>query len=136
MHKIYPLGVVVFLLLAGCSDDDAPEKTTAVTTQMQPMATNTDIAQGQAVYEYWCAPCHTGSGNAGTKALRARLGDEKSVLLERTDLNAMYIKTVVRHGFQMMPPFKMVEISEEQLDAVAAYVASNGGKNKQTAQSR
>ena len=115
------------LLLAGCSDDKAPDKTAAVTTPTQAAAMNTDLAQGRTVFEYWCAPCHSGAGNAGTKALRARLGEGKSVLLERTDLNAAYIETVVRHGFQMMPPFKPTEISDGDLNAVAAYVAAGGG---------
>jgi mono/diheme cytochrome c family protein len=83
---------------------------------------------GQA-YEKWCAPCHAaGGGHAGTMALAARLGKEKSVLLERTDILDLYVKTVVRYGFQMMPPFKETEISNAELEALAAYVASGGGK--------
>jgi mono/diheme cytochrome c family protein len=61
-------------------------------------------------------------------ALAARLGKEKSVLLERTDIADAYVKTVVRYGFRMMPPFKTTEISDADLDALAAYVASGGGK--------
>ena len=133
MRDNYSACFAVLLLLAACSEDKTPAKTEMVTTQTAAAvsAPAAEMERGRAVYEYWCAPCHSGYGNAGTKALRARLGEQKSVLLERSDLGASYIKTVVRHGFQMMPPFKTSEISDEELDAVAGYVVSNGGRSKQ-----
>lgn len=134
MGKIFPLCIVMVPLLAACADDNAALEPKAAHDTMKPAMSvvKTDLELGHQVYEYWCAPCHTGAGNAGAKAIRARLGEEKSVLLDRTDIDAVYVKTVVRHGFQMMPPFKTVEISDEELDAVAAYVT--GGGNKQADQ--
>jgi mono/diheme cytochrome c family protein len=95
-----------------------------------PKPVSADVLRaGGETFEKWCAPCHAaGTGNAGTMALAARLGKEKSVLLERTDIADAYVKTVVRYGFRMMPPFKTTEISDADLDVLAAYVASGGGK--------
>ena len=95
-----------------------------------PQPVSADVLRaGGETFEKWCAPCHAaGTGHAGTMALAARLGKEKSVLLERTDIADAYVKTVVRYGFRMMPPFKTTEIADTDLDALAAYVASGGGK--------
>lgn len=93
-------------------------------------ATNPAVLEkGGEVFEKWCAPCHAaGPGHAGTMALAVRLGRDKSVLLERSDLVDAYVRVIVRMGFRMMPPFKETEISEAELEAVAAFVASGGGK--------
>lgn len=116
------LVVVAATILYGCTDDG--ESTTPASVQS---AQNLPI--GAQVYERWCLPCHAaGPGHPGTNRLAERLGVENSVILERSGLTADYVKVIVRNGFQMMPPFRITEISERELDAVAAYVASNGGQ--------
>jgi len=47
------------------------------------------------------------------------------VLEERTDLTAPVIKTFVRHGVLFMPTFRKTEISDADLDAIAAYLTRN-----------
>jgi len=86
------------------------------------------IEQGHKVYDKWCFPCHgTGSGKPGTDSLKAR-GQNPAVLEERTDLTAPVIKTFVRHGVLFMPMFRKTEISDADLDAIAAYLTRNNKK--------
>jgi (+)-pinoresinol hydroxylase len=83
------------------------------------------IERGHKVYDKWCFPCHgTGSGKPGTNSLRQR-GQNPAVLEERTDLTAPMIKTFVRHGVLFMPMFRKTEISDADLDAIAAYLTRN-----------
>jgi (+)-pinoresinol hydroxylase len=86
------------------------------------------IDRGHKVYDKWCFPCHgTGPGKPGTDSLRQR-GQNPAVLEERTDLTAPVIKTFVRHGVLFMPMFRKTEISDADLDAIAAYLTRNKKK--------
>lgn len=80
---------------------------------------------GKAVFDQWCAPCHgAGPGRPGTAALQALYKDAKPALLEeRTDLVPALTKTFVRNGVSVMPFFRKTEISDAELDALAAYLA-------------
>jgi mono/diheme cytochrome c family protein len=82
---------------------------------------------GRAVYEKWCAPCHDpGINHPGTHALMAKYqGTKPAVLLERTDLPASIVKHFVRHGISVMPQFRKTEISDAELDALAAFLSRN-----------
>jgi mono/diheme cytochrome c family protein len=83
------------------------------------------IEKGHKVYDKWCFPCHgTGLGKPGTDSLAAR-GQKPAVLEERTDLTAPAIKTFVRHGVLFMPMFRKTEVSDADLDAIAAYLTRN-----------
>jgi len=86
------------------------------------------IEQGHKVYDKWCFPCHgTGPGKPGTDSLKAR-GQNPAVLEERTDLTPAAIKTFVRHGVLFMPMFRKTEVSDADLDAIAAYLTRNNKK--------
>jgi mono/diheme cytochrome c family protein len=77
------------------------------------------------VYQKWCGDCH-GSGpfQSGTAALQARFGGRLPAELEkRTDLTPEVIRFFVRRGANFMPPFRKTEISEEELEALASYLA-------------
>ena len=82
---------------------------------------------GRVVYEKWCAPCHDpGISHPGTHALMAKYqGTKPAVLLERTDLPASIVKYFVRHGISVMPQFRKTEISDAELDALAAFLSRN-----------
>jgi (+)-pinoresinol hydroxylase len=83
------------------------------------------IDRGHKVFDKWCFPCHgTGVGKPGTDSLAAR-GQKPAVLEERTDLTAPAIKTFVRHGVLYMPMFRKTEVSDADLDAIAAYLTRN-----------
>lgn len=82
-------------------------------------------AQGHEVFQKWCAPCHApGPGNPGTTALAALYkGSKPAALEERTDLTPAVVKQFVRKGVSVMPFFRKTEISDAELDALAAYLA-------------
>ncbi len=92
-----------------------------------------EVARGKQLYEYWCATCHgPGIGNNGAKylpgenALRAKYkGAVPGLLHERTDLTPEFVKLFVRQGITIMPFFRKTEISDPELDAIAAYLTRN-----------
>lgn len=62
-------------------------------------------------------------------ALQAKYKGAVPALLEkRTDLTPPLIKMYVRNGLTVMPNFRKTEISDSELDAIAAYLTRN---NKQ-----
>jgi (+)-pinoresinol hydroxylase len=86
---------------------------------------DSQIERGHKVYQKWCYPCHgPGADKPGTTSLAAR-GQKPAVLEERTDLTPAMIKTFVRHGVSFMPTFRKTEISDADLDAIAAYLTKH-----------
>lgn len=91
------------------------------------------VTEGKRLYEYWCATCHgPGIGNGaaqylpGEAALRAKYkGAVSGLLHERTDLTPAFVKLFVRQGITIMPFFRTTEISDKQLDDIAAYLTRN-----------
>jgi mono/diheme cytochrome c family protein len=80
---------------------------------------------GRPVFVKWCAPCHSrGPNNPGTAALAAVYKNAKPGALEdRTDLTVDFVKKSVRNGVYVMPFFRKTEISDAELEALAAYLA-------------
>jgi len=86
-------------------------------------ADDASIQKGQQVFEYWCATCH-GPELPGTVALQTKYKGSKPALLDqRTDLLPPVTKAFVRKGVSIMPFFRKTEISDADLDALAAYLA-------------
>jgi (+)-pinoresinol hydroxylase len=92
------------------------------------------IEHGRQIYEYWCGTCHgPGLGLPGFSALpgthqleiKYRGTDIPAVLDERTDLVPEFIEVIVRQGVSFMPQFRKTEISDEELDALSAYLTRN-----------
>ena len=83
-----------------------------------------DRARGQAVYDHWCAPCHApGPGHPGTQSLEIKYhGSIPAVLKQRKDMTPEYVKTMVRQGILLMAPFRKTEITDSELDDLAAYL--------------
>lgn len=83
------------------------------------------VERGEEVFRYWCAPCHApGARHPGTQALDALYkGAKPGALEERTDLVPELTRSFVRTGVSVMPPFRKTEISDADLDALAAYLA-------------
>lgn len=94
------------------------------------------IAHGQTVFTRVCAPCHgQGPGDdgpkhlPGTQALENRYKGAMPGALElRTDLSAELLRHFVRNGSGAMPMFRKTEVSDADLDAIAAYIADNAAK--------
>ena len=95
------------------------------------------VALGKATFVHTCAPCH-GSGPGddgkpllpGTQSLTWKYkGSKPAVLEQRTDLPAPVLRTFVRRGSWSLPAFRKTEITDAEIEAVAAYLAqsSKGG---------
>jgi mono/diheme cytochrome c family protein len=84
-----------------------------------------NLERGEAVYEHWCAPCHAaGPGHPGTQGLQFKYrGETPAVLVERTDLTPAAVKTFVRQGVLAMAPFRKTEITDAELDDLAAFLS-------------
>jgi mono/diheme cytochrome c family protein len=91
-------------------------------------AAESQTPEGKAVFEKWCAPCHApGPGHPGTTAIAALYKGAKPAPLEhRTDLTPELVKQFVRKGVSVMPFFRKTEISDTELDALAAYLSHKG----------
>jgi mono/diheme cytochrome c family protein len=112
----------ILLMLTGCGDNGSAGRGSAeqVAGSADALA---DIHDGKTLYELYCIACHDqGPGHPGTMRLQERVGEEQAALLDRDNLPPEYIKLVVREGFKLMPPFRHSEISERQLDELAAYI--------------
>lgn len=82
-------------------------------------------ARGKEVYDHWCAPCHAaGPGHPGTQSLEIKYrGELPPVLEDREDLTPAFVRTMVRDGILMMAPFRKTEVTDAELDDIAAYLA-------------
>ena len=91
------------------------------------------IARGDAKYQHSCAPCHgDGPGDdgrqmlPGTDALRLKYRGELPALLEeRSDLTPEVLRTFVRQGSMAMPPFRPTELTDDEIEDIAAYLAES-----------
>jgi (+)-pinoresinol hydroxylase len=84
--------------------------------------------RGYVEFQKYCSACHAAGPEArpGYEALKARYGDkEPAALSDRTDLTPELVKTLVRTGISIMPFFRKTEISDADLEAIAAYLTRN-----------
>ena len=88
------------------------------------------IARGRALYQTWCATCHSaGDGMPGTAALKAKYKNQpaiSAVLTDRTNLTPASIKFFVRNGVSVMPFFRKTEIGDADLEAMALFLTRRG----------
>jgi cytochrome c5 len=87
-----------------------------------PLAAARAKSPAEAVYLAKCQYCHTEMG-PGTITLARRVGKEHALLAARTDLNAQYVKIIVRRGLNTMPAINRVEVSDAELEQIAAYLS-------------
>jgi mono/diheme cytochrome c family protein len=80
-----------------------------------------EIKQGQKLFKERCGFCHL-SGGTGTIMLARRLGKDRSLLAERTDLTVEYIQKITRVGMNGMPPHNRIELPDSELDLIAIYL--------------
>lgn len=90
-------------------------------------------SRGYVEYEKYCTSCHGVGPEArpGYLALKAKFKGTPvpAALPDRTDLLADYVKHVVRNGLSIMPRARKTEISDVELDAIAAYLTRNNPSN-------
>lgn len=85
------------------------------------------VDQGRQVFSKWCLPCH-GPGNhtPGTMALYFKYNGQEHPLLEhRVGMSSDYLKVMVRKGVSVMPSFRQTEISDQDIEAMAAYLKTS-----------
>jgi mono/diheme cytochrome c family protein len=78
--------------------------------------------EGNKLFHARCGYCHL-AGGTGTIMLERRLGKNRALLGERTDLTAEYVKKITRIGINGMPPHTRIEVPDSELDLIAAYIA-------------
>ncbi len=118
---------IIALALAGCGgggDDEGGSADTGTTTQEQTQTTEgsgggTQAAAGKEVFTSNCAGCHT-LADAGTNGTQGPNLDE----LKPSEST---VQSQVTNGGGGMPAFGD-RLSEEQIQAVAAYVSSVAGQ--------
>lgn len=76
---------------------------------------------GKALYHEKCFMCH-GPGGMGTGLLQRRV--HPAELAKRTNLTRAQVIAVARAGLGNMPPMSRGEVSDKQLAAIAAYLAT------------
>jgi mono/diheme cytochrome c family protein len=79
------------------------------------------LDEGKKLYDTRCGICHQ-PGGTGAIMLARRLGEDRSILSVRTDLTSDYIYKIVRVGIVSMPPFSRIEVTNSELDLIAAYL--------------
>lgn len=85
---------------------------------------------GQALYVQHCSACHDrGREYPGTARLADRWPQQAS-LLDRDALPVAFVRHIVRHGLNLMPPFRPGELSDQELQALAEYL--DAGPHPQT----
>lgn len=116
--------ILVCLFLARAAEAQGERIPSSWTTQT---VSGEGQPQGYVQYQRFCSMCHgEGIGKPGTLALQAKYKGALPALLDkRTDLTPQLIKAYVRNGITVMPTFRKTEISDTDLDAIAAYLTRN-----------
>ncbi|MGB9068445.1 MAG: cytochrome c [Candidatus Acidiferrales bacterium] len=91
--------------------------------QSKPVADSAQTyAEGEKLFHARCGYCHL-AGGTGAIMLARRLGKDRALLAERTDLTAEYVKKITRVGINGMPPHTRIEVPDSELDLIAAFIA-------------
>jgi mono/diheme cytochrome c family protein len=118
--------VLVAALAAPAAAQEAPPPIAAWSrTTAAAEDSGSAIERGAAVFNNWCSACHSrGPQNApGTTSLQMKYqGSVPAALEDRRDLTADLVKFFVRTGVATMPQLRKTEVSDADLDALAAYL--------------
>lgn len=101
--------------VASCGSPTEPMTPTTTTPPATDAGTAQDpaaIARGEALFQTHCAVCHPG-GNAGV-----------GPSLKTSTATPNQMRSQVRNGVGLMPPFPSSVISDAQLNDLIAYVMS------------
>lgn len=143
MRRPFPI-MLATLLLAGCMAQAQEADIAAVPTGAGPqgqaaepaaapqagpppapkpitLASRPGVSGGEALYVEHCMSCH-GPNSMGTGLLERRL--DEGLLELRDNLPAAYVVQAARRGIGNMPAIPRGEVSDEQLQAIADYLAA------------
>lgn len=129
---------LAFLLAASAHAEETTSSWTIFTPRGSESAAPL-VKRGEEAYRARCNLCHGrlekeaspgfGARMSGTEALATKYAGKKPAVLEdRTDLTADVVKYYVRHGAGIMPFLRKTELSDADLDAIAAYLTRSAGK--------
>jgi mono/diheme cytochrome c family protein len=111
------VAIAALLLAGGAAIAQGPPPAPKPTTlSSRPQATG-----GEALYLEHCASCHAPNG-MGTGLLARRV--QPALLEARDNLPAAYVTVAVRQGIGNMPAIPRGEVSDEELRAIAEYLAA------------
>jgi mono/diheme cytochrome c family protein len=135
MSKPIWIAVLAGAVLAGCAgvavaQNAAPAPVPAAAPAGPPpgmpqpitMAQRPNASGGEALYVEMCMMCH-GPNGMGTGLLE-RAGRPEPLLEMRGGLPAAFYVTAARNGIGNMPAIPRGEVSDEQLQAIADYLAA------------
>lgn len=138
MKKAIVFGAALAVALAGCAGvavaqnaggQTAPAPPAAAPAGPPPgmpqpitMAQRAGAIGGEALYVEYCIACH-GPNGMGTGLLQ-RAGRPQPLLEARGGLPAQFVITAARNGIGNMPAIPRGEVSDEQLQAIADYLAA------------
>ncbi len=77
----------------------------------------------EQIFAAKCVYCHDARG-WGTRSLARRTPEGQAQLLDREVLPEVLVRYAVRRGVGSMPQFTPTEISDAELDALAAWLAT------------
>jgi len=121
------MALVVLVIAGSAAAQDAPFPIAAWSRTTAAVETEgAAVDRGAAVFNNWCSACHArGPQNApGTASLQAKYqGSVPAALEDRRDLTPELVELFVRNGVAMMAPFRKTEVSDGDLEALAAYLA-------------
>jgi mono/diheme cytochrome c family protein len=136
---IAAMGALALAASASAQPASAPSNATAqsgwVTTPIKPDPGFKDplVQRGHDLFQARCHLCHGDWPKdirpgmvpmVGTQTLERKYKGSKPALLEaRTDLTPELVKFYVRRGSGVMPFFRPTEVSDADLDAIAAYLS-------------
>jgi mono/diheme cytochrome c family protein len=80
-----------------------------------------ELEKGKALFHARCGYCHL-PGGTGTIMLGFRLGQNRALLENRTDLSSGYIEHVARAGIGSMPRLTRIEVPDSELKLIAGYL--------------
>ena len=116
-------------LALGSAHANAQQVASELTTIQQHVLAEDKLPTGQRLFEQRCAICHGSEPyHPATRMLEMRYGSGHGSLLGRESMTPEAVKAIVRGGMREMFPFRVVDLSDEDLDAIARYVA--GGARK------
>jgi mono/diheme cytochrome c family protein len=129
---------VTSLLLGSCqglAEKEAPSGSSKQQVGSELAALREDVLRldklpkPQRLFEERCAICHgTTNHHPATLLLAKRYGPGKGSIVGRSDLTPEAVKSVVRNGQLEMYPFSKMDLSDEDLNEIANYVAEGTQK--------
>ena len=85
-------------------------------------AAQSAVPEAATLFARKCGLCHA-AGGTGAFMLGRRLGPERALLTDRRDLAMPFVAAVVRQGLGNMPRLTRVEVTDEELATLAAWLS-------------